>query len=184
MTEQDNDSLVQIATLAGGCFWCIESAFNSVKGIVTAESGYMGGYNENPTYADICTGTSGHAEVVRLKFDLQVISYREILEIFFTLHNPTHLNRQGNDVGTQYRSEIFTHDIEQQNIATTMIKEMTQAELFDKAIVTKVNPAVTYYSGEDYHQEYFKNNPGNPYCQMVVLPKLTKFREVFISKLK
>ena len=184
MTEQSNDSSVQIATLAGGCFWCIESAFNSVKGIVTAESGYMGGYNENPTYADICTGTSGHAEVVRLAFDPQVISYREILEIFFTLHNPTHLNRQGNDVGTQYRSEIFTHDIEQQSMALAMIDNITQAQLFDDPIVTKVNPAVTYYSGEDYHQEYFKNNPGNPYCQMVVLPKLTKFREVFISKLK
>ena len=184
MTEKNNEQSLQVATLAGGCFWCIESAFNSVKGILTAESGYMGGHNENPTYADICTGTSGHAEVVQLQFDNQEISYTEILEIFFTLHNPTHLNRQGNDVGTQYRSEIFTHDIEQQNIATTMIKEMTQAELFDKAIVTKVNPAVTYYSGEDYHQEYFKNNPGNPYCQMVVLPKLTKFREVFISKLK
>lgn len=184
MTEQSNDQSLQIATLAGGCFWCIESAFNSVKGIISATSGYMGGLNENPTYADICTGTSGHAEVVQIKFDSQVISYKEILEIFFSLHNPTQLNRQGNDVGTQYRSEIFFHDTEQQNMALAMIDNITQAQLFDEPIVTKVSPAVIFYSGEDYHQGYAEKNPQNPYCQAVVSPKLAKFRQTFVAKLK
>ena len=184
MTEKNNEQSLQVATLAGGCFWCIESAFNSVKGILTAESGYMGGHNENPTYADICTGTSGHAEVVQLQFDNQEISYTEILEIFFTLHNPTQLNRQGNDVGTQYRSEIFTHDTVQEEIALSMINEITQAQVFDDPIVTKVSSAVIFYSGEDYHQGYVENNPGNPYCQAVVSPKLAKFRKTFVARLK
>jgi peptide-methionine (S)-S-oxide reductase len=184
MTDQPNEQSLQIATLAGGCFWCIESAFNSVKGIVTATSGYMGGHNENPTYQQICTGETGHAEVVQLHFDKQVISYREVLEIFFSLHNPTQLNRQGNDIGTQYRSEIFTHDDQQQDIAVQLIKEINEQDLFDEAVVTKVSPAVTFYCGEDYHQEYFKNNPENQYCQAVVSPKLAKFRATFVAKLK
>jgi len=184
MTEQVNEQSEQIATLAGGCFWCIESAFNSVKGIVAATSGYMGGQSENATYKQVCAGDTGHAEVVQLCFDSQIISYKEILEIFFSLHNPTQLNRQGNDVGTQYRSEIFFHDSDQQDIAGKMIAEINEAQLFEEQVVTQVSPAVTFYSGEDYHQEYFKNNPENQYCQAVVSPKLAKFRATFVAKLK
>ena len=184
MTDQRNDKAVQTATLAGGCFWCIESALNMVKGIITAKPGYMGGQSTTPTYEEVCTGSSGHAEVVQLEFDSEVISYREILEIFFSLHNPTQLNRQGNDIGTQYRSEVFTHDALQQKIALAIIEEINQEQLFDDSIVTEVSPAVTFYCGEDYHQNYFKNNPENQYCQAVVSPKLAKFRKTFVAKLK
>ena len=184
MTNILNEKQQHTATLAGGCFWCIESAFNSVQGITSAISGYMGGDTENPTYEEICTGSSGHAEVVQLQFDSNIISYQEILEIFFTLHNPTQLNRQGNDIGTQYRSEIFCHDDEQQAIAKAMIDSINQQQLFDSATVTKVSTVEVFYSGEDYHQEYFKNNPENQYCQAVVSPKLAKFRKTFIDKLK
>jgi len=184
MTEQVNEKSLKVATLAGGCFWCIESAFNSIKGVVSATSGYMGGQSDNATYKQVCSGDTGHAEVVQLRFDSQVICYREILEIFFSLHNPTQLNRQGNDIGTQYRSEIFTHDSEQQDIAVKMIDEINEAQLFEQEIVTQMSPAVTFYSGEDYHQEYFKNNPENQYCQAVVSPKLAKFRATFVDKLK
>ncbi|PKI15910.1 peptide-methionine (S)-S-oxide reductase MsrA [Colwellia sp. 12G3] len=184
MTEQLNDKALQTATLGGGCFWCIESALNMVKGIITAKPGYMGGHSEAPTYNAVCTGNTGHAEVVQLVFDSQVISFREILEIFFTLHNPTQLNRQGNDVGTQYRSEIFTHNAEQQEIAEQIIEEISQEQLFEDPIVTQVSPAVTFHCGEDYHQDYFNNNPENQYCQAVVSPKLAKFRKTFVAKLK
>jgi len=184
MTGQLNEKSLQKATLAGGCFWCIESAFNSVKGINSATSGYMGGRSENATYKQVCSGDTGHAEVVQLCFDTQVISFREILEIFFSLHNPTQLNRQGSDIGTQYRSEIFTHDSEQKAIADKMIVEINEAQLFEEEVVTQVSSAVTFYSGEDYHQEYFKNNPENQYCQAVVSPKLAKFRATFVAKLK
>ena len=184
MTEEINEKAIQQATLAGGCFWCIESAFNCVKGIISATSGYMGGDSTEPTYKDICTGNSGHAEVVQLQFDSQVISYREILEIFFSLHNPTQLNRQGNDIGSQYRSEIFTHDAQQEELSLQIIAEISQEQLFDDPIVTKVSPAVIFYCGEDYHQEYFKNNPENQYCQAVVSPKLAKFKKTFVAKLK
>jgi peptide-methionine (S)-S-oxide reductase len=184
MTEQFNEKILQTTTLAGGCFWCIESAFNCVKGIISAKSGYMGGESKEPTYKTVCAGDTGHAEVVQLQFDSDVISYREILEIFFSLHNPTQLNRQGNDVGTQYRSEIFTHDIQQQEVAEQIIKEMSQEQLFDDPIMTQVSSAVTFHCGEDYHQEYFKNNPENQYCQAVVSPKLAKFRKTFVAKLK
>jgi len=184
MTDQLNEKPLQKATLAGGCFWCIESALNLVKGIITAKPGYMGGQSTAPTYEEVCTGRSGHAEVVQLQFDSEVISYREILEIFFSLHNPTQLNRQGNDIGTQYRSEVFTHDAQQQEVALAIIDEINQEQLFDDSIVTQVSPAVTFYCGEDYHQNYFKNNPENQYCQAVVSPKLAKFRKTFIAKLK
>ena len=184
MTEQSNEKSLQTATLAGGCFWCIESALNMVKGIITAKPGYMGGQSEAPTYNSVCTGSTGHAEVVQLEFDSQVISFREILEIFFTLHNPTQLNRQGNDMGTQYRSEIFTHDAEQHEIAEQIINEISREQLFDDPIVTQVSPAVTFHCGEDYHQNYFNNNLENQYCQAVVSPKLAKFRKTFVAKLK
>ena len=184
MTEQVNEKSHQKTTLAGGCFWCIESAFNCVNGIISATSGYMGGQSDNASYKQVCAGDTGHAEVVQLQFDSQVISYREILEIFFSLHNPTQLNRQGNDIGSQYRSEIFTHDAQQEELALQIIAEISQEQLFDDPIVTKVSSAVIFYCGEDYHQEYFKNNSENQYCQAVVSPKLAKFRKTFVAKLK
>ena len=149
MTEQVNEKSHQKTTLAGGCFWCIESAFNCVNGIISATSGYMGGQSDNASYKQVCAGDTGHAEVVQLQFDSQVISYREILEIFFSLHNPTQLNRQGNDIGSQYRSEIFTHDAQQEELALQIIAEISQEQLFDDPIVTKVSPAVIFYCGED-----------------------------------
>lgn len=184
MTSLTDNNEPQHATLAGGCFWCIEGAFSQVEGIHSAISGYMGGHTENPTYEDICTGNSGHAEVVQLTFDPKKISYQEIIEIFFTLHNPTQLNRQGNDIGSQYRSAIFYHNEYQQSIAEKIIDEMTAVKLFDQAIVTQVCPVEHFYSGETYHQGYAKNNPQNQYCQVVVSPKLAKFRQTFLNKLK
>lgn len=184
MTKPLSEKSLAVATLAGGCFWCIESAFNSVIGIQSAISGYMGGATIDPSYKEVCEGNTGHAEVVQLQFDSKLISYQEILEIFFSLHNPTQLNRQGNDIGSQYRTEIFYHDAEQQTIAEAMIESISEQQLFDEPIVTKVSQIEVFYSGEDYHQEYFKNNPENQYCQAVVSPKLAKFRKTFIAKLK
>ncbi|MGB0937607.1 MAG: peptide-methionine (S)-S-oxide reductase MsrA [Colwellia sp.] len=174
----------EIITLGGGCFWCIEGAFSQVKGIISAVSGYMGGQDSEPTYEKVCTGNTGHAEVVQLTFDPSIISDEEILQIFFTLHDPTQLNRQGNDIGTQYRSEVFTHSERQHKTTEELIAQMTADEMFEQAIVTKVTPAEHFYGGEQYHQNYFKNNPENQYCQAVVSPKLAKFRKVFVAKLK
>ncbi len=174
----------ELATLAGGCFWCIESAFSSLKGIEAAISGYMGGDTNNPTYESVCTGNTGHAEVVQLTFDPTIISYREILEIFFTLHDPTQLNRQGNDIGTQYRSGIFVHNEEQKNIAQTIIDEINNEEIWPNPLVTEVTDISHFYTGELYHQGYFNKNPENQYCQAVVSPKLAKFKKTFIDKLK
>lgn len=174
----------QVATLAGGCFWCIESAFNSVDGVVSAFSGYAGGHTENPSYKAVCTGETGHAEVVQVTFDANSISYREILEIFFALHNPTQLNRQGNDVGTQYRSAVFYHDEEQKAQAEAIIDEITKEEIWPDPVVTEVVEINNYYQAEDYHQDYFKNNPQNQYCSMVVAPKLVKFKKTFAARLK
>lgn len=185
MTQQNNHIITQqLATLAGGCFWCIEGAFNQVKGIQSATSGYMGGKTKKPTYKEVCNGDTDHAEVVQLSFDPSIITYQEILEIFFTLHNPTQLNRQGNDIGSQYRSAIFYHDQLQKEIAEKTITEMTLAKMFEEKIVTQINAIDTFYSGEDYHQDYVNNNPENQYCQTVVSPKLAKFRQTFVSKLK
>jgi peptide-methionine (S)-S-oxide reductase len=173
-----------IATLAGGCFWCIESVFNRLRGVGSAVSGYMGGHTLNPTYKDICNGDTGHAEVVQVTFDPAVISYRELLEIFFTLHDPTQLNRQGNDVGTQYRSAIFWHTPEQKAEAEAVMAELTAANQFDAPIVTEVTEAETFYPAEDYHQGYFDQNPHQPYCQFVVAPKVAKARAKFAARLK
>lgn len=174
----------EMATLAGGCFWCIESAFNSVKGIEKAVSGYMGGTPATATYEAVCNGTTGHAEVVQLTFDPSVINFREILEIFFALHNPTQLNRQGHDTGTQYRSGIFFHNAEQEKLANEIIDEINRDEIWPVPVVTEVTPISEFYIGEDYHQDYFTNNPENQYCQAVVSPKLAKFKKTFIDKLK
>ena len=173
-----------IATLAGGCFWCIESVFNRLRGVESAVSGYMGGHTENPTYKDICNGDTGHAEVVQVRFDPAEISYRELLEIFFTLHDPTQLNRQGNDVGTQYRSAIFWRTPEQKAEAEAVIAELTSAKQFAAPIVTEVTAATTFYPAEDYHQGYFEQNPQQPYCQFVVAPKVAKARAKFAARLK
>lgn len=175
---------IQHATLAGGCFWCIESAFNSIEGVISAFSGYAGGHTENPTYEQVCEGTTGHAEVVRVNFDADKISYRDILEIFFALHNPTQINRQGNDIGTQYRSEIFYHDSEQKKVAEQIIDEIELEEIWSSPVVTEITALNNYYQAEDYHQDYFRNNPQNQYCNMVVAPKLAKFKKKFASLLK
>jgi peptide-methionine (S)-S-oxide reductase len=173
-----------VATLAGGCFWCIETVFNQLHGVESAVSGYMGGHTVSPTYEDICNGDTGHAEVVQVSFDPAVISYRDLLDIFFTLHDPTQLNRQGNDVGTQYRSAIFWHTSEQQAEAQAVIAELTAARQFDTPIVTEVTAATRFYPAEDYHQAYFDQNPNQPYCQFVVAPKVAKARQKYAAHLK
>jgi peptide-methionine (S)-S-oxide reductase len=170
-----------IATLGGGCFWCLEAVYQELKGVQHVESGYTGGQVSNPSYEAVCGGSTGHAEVVRLTFDPQVVSYREILEIFFTIHDPTTLNRQGNDVGTQYRSVIYYHSPEQQSTAKHVIAEM--ANVWDAPIVTELAPAETYYKAEDYHQNYFRQNPLQGYCAFVVAPKVAKFRQLFKDRL-
>ena len=175
---------LQYATLGGGCFWCIESAFKQVRGIVEVESGYAGGHIETPSYEAVCSGTTGHAEVVRLSFDPQQISYREVLEILFALHDPTQLNRQGNDIGPQYRSVIFYHDAQQQAEAAAIIAEMEADKTWPDPIVTAIEPVQNYYPAEQYHRDYYENNPQQPYCAMVVGPKLAKFKQTFASRLK
>ncbi len=170
----------QFATLAGGCFWCLEAVFEDVEGVVDVESGYTGGRVGQPTYSQVCEGTTGHAEVVRLEFDPSRISYREVLEIFFSIHDPTTLNRQGNDVGTQYRSAIYLHSAEQRSVAEDVIRE-AQAHYRDP-IVTELAEAGRYWRAEDYHQEYFRHNPGQGYCMVVVAPKVMKFRKTYASK--
>lgn len=175
----------QTATLAGGCFWCIEAVFDQLKGVESVESGYMGGKTLNPTYEDICTGDTGHAEVVRITFDDSVVSFRDLLEVFFVIHDPTTLNRQGNDVGTQYRSAIFYHSPEQKADAEAVIRNLDGAKIWNNPIVTEVAPASTFYIAEDYHQEYFeRTGDRNPYCSFVVAPKVAKFRKQFIDRLK
>jgi peptide-methionine (S)-S-oxide reductase len=173
-----------IATLAGGCFWCLESVFNRLRGVQSAVSGYMGGHTTNPTYKDICNGDSGHAEVVQVRFDPDVIAYRDLLDVFFTLHDPTQHNRQGNDVGTQYRSAIFWHTPEQKAEAEAMIAELSAARKYGAPIVTEVAEAVTFYPAEAYHQGYFEQNPAQPYCQFVVAPKVAKAEAKFHGKLR
>ena len=175
---------IKQATLGGGCFWCLESAFNSIKGVDSALSGYAGGQVDNPTYEQVCGGQTGHAEVVQVNYDSDVISYRSILEIFFALHDPTQLNRQGNDVGTQYRSAVFYHDAEQQEQAQAIIAEIEAQQIWPNPVVTEVVPLTNYSQAEDYHQDYFNNNPQNTYCNMVVAPKLAKFKKTFADNLK
>jgi peptide-methionine (S)-S-oxide reductase len=174
----------EIATLAGGCFWCLEAVYDELKGVVDVTSGYAGGQVVNPTYQQVCGGDTGHAEVVRIAFDPAKISFREILEVFFTIHDPTTLNRQGADVGTQYRSAIFYHSDEQKRVAEEVIAEIASAGIWKNPIVTEVVPAPEFYPAEDYHQEYFARNPNQGYCQVVVAPKVAKFRSKFLAKLR
>jgi peptide-methionine (S)-S-oxide reductase len=175
---------MEIATLGGGCFWCLEAVYEEMEGVTSVESGYMGGHMANPDYRSVCTGTTGHVEVVQLKFDPSVTTYREILEVFFAIHDPTSMDRQGNDSGPQYRSVIFYHSDEQRRTAEDLIAEYTREGYFGGPIVTQVRPAETFYVAEDYHQEYFRNNPQQPYCAVVVSPKVRKFREKFTAKLR
>lgn len=173
---------MEVATLGGGCFWCVEAVYDQLKGVVSVESGYMGGHVNNPSYNAICTGLTGHAEVVQVTFDPTVVSFRDVLNVFFTIHDPTTLNRQGADVGTQYRSAIFYHSDQQKVTAEQAMVEL--GTVWDNPIVTQVVPVEKFYVAEDYHQEYFVNNPGQGYCQVVVAPKVAKFRKSFMERLK
>lgn len=172
------------ATLAGGCFWCLEAVFDELKGVISVESGYAGGHVENPSYRAVCTGTTGHAEVVQVNFDPEVLSYADLLRVFFTIHDPTTLNRQGADVGTQYRSAIFTHNEAQAGTAREVIAELRERDVWDDPIVTEVAPLDKFYMAEDYHQEYFAGNPNQPYCRVVIQPKVAKFRKHYFDRLK
>jgi peptide-methionine (S)-S-oxide reductase len=184
-TSKETESTGQeIATLGGGCFWCLEAVYDQMQGVQSVESGYMGGKQANPTYEAVCTGMTGHAEVVRVTFDPNITSFREILEVFFTIHDPTTLNRQGNDVGTQYRSAVFYHSPEQRKVTEEVIAALTKEKVFDRPIVTEVVPAAPFYLAESYHQEYFARNPDAAYCSYVVSPKVAKFRKQFAQKFK
>ncbi|KXK13144.1 MAG: peptide methionine sulfoxide reductase [Chloroflexi bacterium OLB14] len=175
---------VETITLAGGCFWCLEAVYDEVKGVLSVDSGYSNGNVPNPSYKAVCTGLTGHAEVVQIKFDPNVISVRDILNVFFGIHDPTTLNRQGADVGTQYRSGIYYHTPEQKEIAENLIKELTAQQIFDNPIVTEVEAIKDFYIAEDYHQEYFVNNKFQPYCMAVISPKVNKFRKHYLELLK
>ncbi len=178
------DAEKELATLAGGCFWCLEAVFDDLRGVDSVESGYMGGKTANPSYEEVCSGETGHAEVAQLSFDPKKVSFKEILEVFFVIHDPTTLNRQGNDVGTQYRSAIFYHSPGQKAAAEQVIANMSAAKIYEDPIVTEVVPASKFYVAEDYHQQYFRRNPVQPYCAFVVRPKVAKFRKHFLGKLK
>ncbi len=174
----------EVTTLGGGCFWCLEAVFDGLQGVENVESGYSGGDVPNPTYREVCAEVTGHAEVVQVTFDPAVISFREILDVFFNIHDPTTLNRQGHDVGTQYRSAIFTHSPEQQATAHEVIAELNASGTWDAPIVTEVTPFRAFYRAEDYHQDYFLNNDRQPYCRAVVAPKVAKFRKQYAAQLK
>jgi peptide-methionine (S)-S-oxide reductase len=181
---QEEPSTVQLATFGAGCFWCVEAVFQELAGVVSVESGYAGGFVENPSYEAVCSGQTGHAEVCQIKFDPKVISYDQLLEVFWQTHDPTTLNRQGADTGTQYRSVIFYHDQQQRELAEAYKKRLDQSGAWDKPIVTEISPASTFYKAEGYHQDYFSNNPNQPYCAFSIRPKLDKFRKAFKDKLK
>jgi len=174
----------ETTTLAGGCFWCLEAVFDEVKGVESVESGYAGGHIQNPSYRAVCDGETGHAEVVQVRFDPSIVSFRDLLNVFFAIHDPTTLNRQGADVGTQYRSAIFYHTLEQKETAEALIHELNKQKIWDSPIVTEVTALDNFYAAEDYHQEYFARNPTQPYCQAVISPKVSKFRKHHLNLLK
>ena len=189
--NQENTAAVTVqeetksmATFGGGCFWCVEAVFQELDGVSDVTSGYMGGQVENPTYRDVCNGTTGHAEVCQITYDPEKVSYQKLLEVFFATHDPTTLNRQGADSGTQYRSVVFYHDDEQKQIAETIKKKLDEAGAYNNPVVTEITSASTYYLAEDYHQDYFSINPQQPYCSGVIAPKMAKFRKVFQNNLK
>ena len=175
---------METATLAAGCFWCVEAIFDDLKGVEDVVSGYSGGHTQNPTYQQVCSESTGHAEVIQIRFDPEMISFKELLQVFFTVHDPTTLNRQGNDIGTSYRSAIFYHSDEQRRVAEEVIAEFKAEGVYDDPIVTEVKAFDKFWPAEDYHQEYFANNPNQPYCSAVVAPKVAKFRQKFLSRLK
>lgn len=175
---------METATFGNGCFWCTEAVFQELEGVEKVVSGYAGGHVVNPSYNQVCSGTTGHAEVIQITYDPQKISYAELLEVFWATHDPTTLNRQGNDVGTQYRSVVFYHDQEQHELATQYKKELDASGAFDAPIVTTIEPMPEFYMAEKYHQNYYKDNGGQPYCQFLIRPKMEKFRRVFKNKLK
>ena len=172
----------ELATLGGGCFWCLEAVYEEMGGVFSVRSGYMGGHVENPGYRAVCTGKTGHVEVVEVRFDPEIVTYRDILEVFFAIHDPTSLDRQGNDAGPQYRSVIFYHSQEQRSVAEETIRQLNDEGIWDAPIVTEVRPAGPFYRAEDYHQDYFRNHPAQPYCAFVVAPKVRKFREKFAAR--
>lgn len=182
--EDSGPKGTETTTLAGGCFWCLEAVYDQMKGVESVASGYMGGAKPNPSYEEVCTGRTGHAEVVQITFDPKIVTFRDILEVFFAIHDPTTLNQQGNDIGTQYRSAIFYHTPEQRTIAEKVIAALTEEGVYTKPIVTEVTAAGPFFVAEDYHQKYFAQNPSQPYCTYVVHPKLAKFRKSFTDKLK
>ena len=179
-----SDPTLSTAVLGGGCFWCLDAVFRDLEGVHTVESGYAGGSSVNPTYEQVCSGRTGHAEVVRIAFDPAVLTFRDLLRVFFTIHDPTTLNRQGNDVGTQYRSVIFCETPEQRADAQAVIAELSAQGLWRDPVVTEIAAKATFYSGEGYHQDYFERNGGQPYCAYVVAPKVAKFRKAFADRLK
>lgn len=181
-TKTQGSGQTEIATLGGGCFWCVEAIYQDLKGVTKVESGYTGGHVDNPSYREVCTGLTGHAEVIQVTFDPAIISFKEILEIFFTVHDPTTLDRQGNDSGPQYRSAIFYHSPQQKAVAEE-VKKSAQ-EIWDDPIVTEITPFEKFFKAEDYHQNYFKDNPNQPYCSIVIAPKVKKFRQKYQEKLK
>lgn len=183
-TKEAKNTILDTITLGGGCFWCIEAVFEEVKGVSSVESGYMGGMTKNPTYKDVCTGTTGHAEVVRVVYDTNIVTIEQLLEIFFTIHDPTTLNRQGADIGTQYRSVIFYNSIVQKNTIDGIIMALNKENIFGAPVVTQVRPSDIFYKAEAYHQEYYANNPDQAYCTIVIKPKLEKFKKIFNTKLK
>lgn len=178
------ETKIDTATFGAGCFWCVEAIFQQVRGVINAESGYSGGSVENPTYSEVCTGTTGHAEVCRVTYDPSVVTYRELLEVFWQTHDPTTLNRQGADVGSQYRSVIFYHNDEQLKQAEETKAKLTAEHIWENPVVTEIVPFRTFYKAEDYHQEYYDQNASQPYCSIVITPKIDKFRKVFKDKLK
>lgn len=184
MLQDKTNKTTDVATLAGGCFWCLEAVFDQLNGVIDVVSGYSGGSVNNPSYQQVCTGETGHAEVVQVKFDPQVISYCELLEVLFTIHDPTTLNRQGADVGTQYRSAVFYHNPEQKAIAEAVIQQLEGEKIWERAIVTELIPFSVFYPAEDYHQEYFHRNPFQGYCSAVIAPKVAKFRKKYLANLK
>jgi peptide-methionine (S)-S-oxide reductase len=175
---------LEVVTLGGGCFWCTEAVFSLLKGVEKVESGYSGGKMENPTYEKVSTGTTGHVEVVQISFNPDMISFKEILEVFFSIHDPTTLNRQGQDIGTQYRSVIFYHNDQQKAIAEQVIKELTETKNWNMPIVTQIEPFKIFYKAEEYHQNYFKNHPEKFYCSIIIAPKINKLKQHYLSKLK
>lgn len=183
-TKSSEDPRCELATLGGGCFWCLEAVYQELEGVLKVESGYSGGRVANPSYREVCTGTTGHAEVVQLTFDPQVISFREILHVFFTIHDPTTPNRQGADVGPQYRSVVFYHSDDQRVTAEAVIQKLQEEGIWEDPVVTEVAPFDVFYKAEDYHQEYYQNNPQQPYCQVVIAPKVAKIRRKFVDRLK